>query len=96
VLRKDDFTMKKLMAVLIIGGLLGFTTGCPQATTSQTKKGDTPKAGTTEQMKEMKSRKDTGKSETKPGGEMKKEEKKEEIKPSGEKKEEKKEETKKK
>src|SRR5579875_1137815 len=29
---KDEFTMKKLLALLIIGGLLTLTTGCPPAT----------------------------------------------------------------
>jgi hypothetical protein len=36
--RKDEFTMKKLLALLIIGGLLGLTTGCPQGTTGPTGK----------------------------------------------------------
>ncbi|HEY7328248.1 MAG TPA: hypothetical protein VH592_11435 [Gemmataceae bacterium] len=35
--------MKKLLTLLIIGGLLGLTTGCPQATTSQSTKGSTTK-----------------------------------------------------
>jgi hypothetical protein len=29
---KDEITMKKLLALLVVGGLLGLTTGCPSST----------------------------------------------------------------
>jgi hypothetical protein len=41
--RKDEFTMKKLLALFIIGGLLSTITGCPPGTTTAAKKGEMPK-----------------------------------------------------
>jgi hypothetical protein len=86
--RKDKFTMKKLLALLVISGLLTMITGCPPATTTATKK-EMPKTGTTEKKEEKKSggepkkeEKEEKKTEEKKpgGGEVKKEEKKEEQK----------------
>jgi hypothetical protein len=95
VYRKGEFTMKKLLALFIIGGLLSTITGCPPATsTSGPKKG-----GTTESIQERKTRSGESKTEEKkgPGGEMKMEEKKRgenksgtDTKPGGTKTEEKK------
>jgi hypothetical protein len=81
VYRKDEFTMKKLLALFIIGGLLTTITGCPPGTTSQTKK-DTAKGGTT--IKETE--RDKGKMQPTPDKGKKDEEKKSEEKKTEEKK----------
>jgi hypothetical protein len=77
--RKGEFTMKKLLALFIIGGLLGTITGCPPATsTSGPKKSETKieqrKTGSGESKREEKRG---------PGLEMKTEEKKTDEKKSG-------------
>jgi hypothetical protein len=80
VYRKDEFTMKKLLALFIIGGLLTTITGCPPSSTTPTTKKGT--SGTTEATHKA------GKTETKikeekgPGGEMKTEDKKRDDKKS--------------
>jgi hypothetical protein len=50
VYRKDEITMKKLLALFIIGGLLSTITGCPPSSTTPTSK-----KGTTESIQQKKS-----------------------------------------
>jgi hypothetical protein len=80
VYRKDEFTMKKLLALFIIGGLLSTITGCPPAGTTGVTKREMPQGGM--KTKEMKS----GRPETKPEEKKKDEEKKSEEKKTEEKK----------